>query len=363
MVLCTHLSFSLHGDQLDRWSFLENEVWEVNDWFQILEEEIVVDKRENFLECQSLFSFRLWLISFLSWQCTADTASSAWRTPREQLQTGLPRDLIQVSTAPHNAFATPCNLQISILAHADWRSRTSLISDAATGLASTTTKHNHNNKIKYVTIFQVMDSEATKPSVHFSMSSFKRIILIFHPTCWINLHYWNLNSPDDEWIKFHPKRSSLVAWILNYLYELTLTFIAKNRNQKGSGLEQDSCRTRNQDFVAPAAYHMPIEVVSVRVREHQHQERTPSGVVSETVEQRQECTGEISKSLSQWSLMKDKSCHRAREEWFVYSTSTILQEDCHFVEEFFNFERRSNNDQLQRSSEEEKRETETDSMN
>ena len=43
--------------------------------------------------------------------------------------------------------------------------------------------------------------------------------------------------------------------------------------------------------------------------------------------------------------------------------STILQEHCHFVEEFFNFERRSNNDQLQRSSEEEKRETETDSMN
>ena len=43
--------------------------------------------------------------------------------------------------------------------------------------------------------------------------------------------------------------------------------------------------------------------------------------------------------------------------------STILQEDCHFVEEFFNFERRSNNDQLQRSSEEEKRDTETDSMN
>ena len=68
-------------------------------------------------------------------------------TPREQLQTGLPRDLIQVSTAPHNAFATPCNLQISILAQADWRSRTTLISDAATGLASITTEQHHNNKI------------------------------------------------------------------------------------------------------------------------------------------------------------------------------------------------------------------------
>ena len=30
----------------------------------------------------------------------------------------------------------------------------------------------------------------------------------------------------------------------------------------------------NQDFVAPALCHIPIEVVSVRVREHQHQDRT-----------------------------------------------------------------------------------------
>ena len=42
--------------------------------------------------------------------------------------------------------------------------------------------------------------------------------------------------------------------------------------------------------------------------------------------------------------------------------STILQGDCHFVEEFFNFEwRRINNDQDQRSSEQEK--WETDAMN
>ena len=32
-------------------------------------------------------------------------------------------------------------------------------------------------------------------------------------------------------------------------------------------------------FVTPAACHMPFEVVSVRMREHQHWERTPSGVV------------------------------------------------------------------------------------
>ena len=31
--------------------------------------------------------------------------------------------------------------------------------------------------------------------------------------------------------------------------------------------------------MAPAAYHIPIEVVSVRVREHPHEERTPSGVL------------------------------------------------------------------------------------
>ena len=43
--------------------------------------------------------------------------------------------------------------------------------------------------------------------------------------------------------------------------------------------EQDTERTRNQDFVAPAPYHMPIEVVSVRVGEHQHRERMPSRVV------------------------------------------------------------------------------------
>ena len=43
---------------------------------------------------------------------------------------------------------------------------------------------------------------------------------------------------------------------------------------------------------------------------------------------------------------------------------TILRGDCHFVEEFFEFERRRiNNEQSQRSSEEEKREIETDSIN
>ena len=40
--------------------------------------------------------------------------------------------------------------------------------------------------------------------------------------------------------------------------------------------EQESCRTRNQDFVSPASYNTPIEVVSVTVREHPYRERTPT---------------------------------------------------------------------------------------
>ena len=43
--------------------------------------------------------------------------------------------------------------------------------------------------------------------------------------------------------------------------------------------EQDSDRPLDQGVVAPALCHMPIEVVSVRVKEHPHEERTPSGVV------------------------------------------------------------------------------------
>ena len=120
---------------------------------------------------------------------------------REQLPTGLPWDLIQVPTAPHDAFATSLKSHISILTYADWRSRTYLISGAATGLTSITTKHNHHNKIEYLNIFQVIDSGITKSSVHFSKSSFQKTLLIFHPTCWIDFHYWNLNSPDDEWMK------------------------------------------------------------------------------------------------------------------------------------------------------------------
>ena len=107
---------------------------------------------------------------------------------REQLLTGLSWDLIQVPTARHNAFATLLQPQTSILAHADKRSGTPP-EGATTGLASITTEHSHDNKIEYLIIFRVIDSEVTTSSVHFSMSSFKKILLIFHPTCWMNLHH------------------------------------------------------------------------------------------------------------------------------------------------------------------------------
>ena len=53
----------------------------------------------------------------------------------------------------------------------------------------------------------------------------------------------------------------------------------------------------------------------------------------------------------------------AGERMIILFNSSTLQRDCHFVEEFFNFERRINNDQSQRSTTEEKRETETVSVN
>ena len=171
-------------------------------------------------------------------------------------------------------------------------------------------------------------------------------------------------------MKSHSKRSSLVAWILNYLYELTLTLNARNRNQKESGREQDSCRTKNQDFVALAPYHMPIEVVSVRVREHQHEERAPSGVVFGTgsgrdavvIVRRNEKMKEFE---AQWNQGRDELTNYLQvtannENWvlnqvswqermIILPHSTIIQGDCHFVEEIVNFEQRIKNNQSQHS--------------
>ena len=46
--------------------------------------------------------------------------------------------------------------------------------------------------------------------------------------------------------------------------------------------EQESDTALYQDVLAPAPCHMPVEVVRVRVREHPHEERTPSAFVSWT---------------------------------------------------------------------------------
>ena len=54
---------------------------------------------------------------------------------------------------------------------------------------------------------------------------------------------------------------------------------SSDRIQIETRQEQDSDTTLDQDFVAPAPCHMPTEVVSVRVREHQYWDRTYSGVV------------------------------------------------------------------------------------
>ena len=122
--------------------------------------------------------------------------------------------------------------------------------------------------------------------------------------------------------------------------------------------EQESDRTLDQDFVAPApchiplwaaglatplvapaSYHMPIEVVSARVREHQHEERTPSGVVSWTVEARERFTDQqtqYAKESEQMITVEGQVMPSCKGRMILVLKSRILQGDCHFVEEFFN---------------------------
>ena len=118
---------------------------------------------------------------------------------------------------------------------------------------------------------------------------------------------------------------------------------------------------------------MPIEVVSVRVREHQHRERTPSGVVfwaaagrdaagivrrNERMKEfeggrrpttgRSGTKGEMSRRISLESeqmLETERSVRSVGKERVIFLFhSTILQPDCQCVEECVNFERRSKND-------------------
>ena len=154
----------------------------------MLEEEIGVSKTKNwkgtFLNVNLCFLFDGCWFHLIS-DSAQPILPPGHGAQREQLQTGLPSDLIHVPTAPDHAFTTSLKPQISILVYADCRSRTSLVSRAATGLASITTKHTTIIK----SIFQVIDSEVTKSSGHFNISSFKKILLIFRLTCWIDLPY------------------------------------------------------------------------------------------------------------------------------------------------------------------------------
>ena len=119
--------------------------------------------------------------------------------------------------------------------------------------------------------------------------------------------------------------------------------------------------------MAPAPNHVPIEVVSVRVRESTSigRERLlelcfglwkrDRGVQIN----RQNIQESEQMITTEGQIMS--SCNGRMIRLF---NSTMLQGDCHFVEAFFNLERRRiNHDQSQRSNEEEKRETETDSKN
>ena len=154
---------------------------------------MVVSKRKNWKE--TIFNVKLWFPFDGCWFHFYPNSAQPTPPPepgaqREQLQTTLPWDLIQVTIASsatqcfHSFTQTP-----NIHSCACWQ----MIRNPSWGCSNwTSIDHNqatHNNKIEYLIIFQVIDSEVTKSSVHFSMSSFKRILLIFHPTCWIDLHY------------------------------------------------------------------------------------------------------------------------------------------------------------------------------
>ena len=60
-------------------------------------------------------------------------------------------------------------------------------------------------------------------------------------------------------------------------------------------------------------------------------------------------------------MRTERSIRSLREgRMIILFNSSRLQRDCHFVEPFFDFERRISNDQSQRLTTEQKQETETD---
>jgi hypothetical protein len=118
------------------------------------------------------------------------------------------------------------------------------------------------------------------------------------------------------------------------------------------------------DFVTPAPCHIPIEVVSVRVREHPHEERMPSWscVLDRTGREREWMKKfEGGRSGTKWNceIANEHERQRWRDEktkqervwsniqnWGTNPVSFLKKNDlslgfwrgdCHFVREFFNF--------------------------
>ena len=164
-----------------------------------------------------------------------------------------------------------------------------------------------------------------------------------------------------------PWRIRVISTVLNTNKLEWMIRVAKppesqlDRIRREIRLEQDSDSRLDQDFVAPALYHIPIEVVSVRVREHQHQERTAAGVVSRTEQVEREwmkkfeggrsgtkwnCATEYERQRWRDDLTKQKRVWANIHNWgtnpviFLRKNDLSLEfwrGDCHFVRDSFNF--------------------------
>ena len=183
-------------------------------YFEFLKKILLWITEKISLDCQSTSLFDgCWFRFFPdSAQPIPPSAPSA---QREQLQTGLPWDLIQVPLTPHDAFTTSLHPQISILAHAYWTSGNSLLSGAATGLASITTNHNHNNKINLPSYrFWSYDIKRTPHCVFFHEVSFDIPSYVMDRSSLLKskLAWWWMDYVPSETIVIRRFDSKLPIW-------------------------------------------------------------------------------------------------------------------------------------------------------
>ena len=187
-ILCIRLRFSLDGDQLDRSTLSEVRSEKLMIDFKVLKKNYVNKRKKlSWISIAVIFVMVVDFISFLK-------VHSRYRLQRlVHNENNCRRIFLEIWYKYQQRHIMLSQLHVIskyLFLHMLTKDQgTSLLSVAATGLASITTKHNHTNKIKCLIIFQVIDSKITKLSVHFSMSSFKEIILMFDPMCWIDLHY------------------------------------------------------------------------------------------------------------------------------------------------------------------------------